>query len=277
MDTSRRVERRGAAGAAGAAARAAGRGRDDLCDALWSLLSIAADLCWHAFGHPLPPFPRHAPPALLRALQRVHTEEFSARLCGKAGAGAGAAAVGCVRSQGDAADVARVYAPYVEATYKGAPAGECPERVGDAAVVFGDYEQVELWSPCFYVAKDDALKRFVVAVRGTKNFNDIVTDVLGDAVPFGGVDGAVAHRGFVKASKGILEKIRPVLKSQLANAPGYGVTLCGHSLGAAYASGPSTFSSVSHCVSYLAGANLCILCPPPLRFLLAGVRRYFSR
>lgn len=239
MDASRRPESRGAVGAAarkdsrgavGKVAHKAGRGSEELCNALRSLLSIAADLCWNAFGHPLPPFPHHAPSTLLRALQRVHTEEFSTRLYETVGAGS--AGADSKRAHRDAVDVVRLYAPYVGATYDGAPAGQCPESVGNARVVFGDYEPVELWSPCFYVAKDEELKRFVVAVRGTANFNDVVTDILGDTVPFGDVDGAVAHRGFVKASKGILNKIRPVLKSQLASSPGYSVTVCGHSLGA---------------------------------------------
>lgn len=185
----------------------------------------------NAFGHPLPPFPRHAPSTLLRALQRLHTHQFSARLLDTADAVASSAESVC--SPRDAADISRVYLPYVAASYDGAAGGCCPESVGDSPVIFGDYDGLALWSPCFYVARDDELKRFVVAVRGTKSFNDVVTDILADTVPFGNVDGGVAHRGFLKASVGILEKIRPLLRSQLAACPGYSVTICGHSLGAA--------------------------------------------
>lgn len=51
-------------------------------------------------------------------------------------------------------------------------------------------------------------------------------------MPFGDVEGAIAHRGFAKASSVILARLRPVLLEGLAANTGYRVVIAGHSLGA---------------------------------------------
>lgn len=135
----------------------------ELANAFRMLCSVGADLMRNTFGHPVPPLPRHKPATLLSAVKRLHTVQYAEGVRRTAD---GVAATGCV-SRTSTLDLAIAYLPYVTAVYKKV----CPAKVGDADVIFSLYDVKGLWSPFFFVARDDASERFIVAIRGTKSLS----------------------------------------------------------------------------------------------------------
>ncbi len=67
----------------------------------------------------------------------------------------------------------------------------------------------------------------MVAVKGTSSPGDVVTDLL--LAPHPLPNGGVAHGGVHAASRFVLERAGPILRTLLRD---YDVTLVGHSLGA---------------------------------------------
>ena len=84
--------------------------------------------------------------------------------------------------------------------------------------------------PCFCLVGCPERKRAVLAVRGTKEVCDLVTDAHAQSVRF---CGGWAHAGMARAARWLRSELRLVL-GHLA-AAGYDVILTGHSLGAGVA------------------------------------------
>ncbi|CAO1625880.1 unnamed protein product [Sympodiomycopsis kandeliae] len=101
------------------------------------------------------------------------------------------------------------------------------------------------YQPTFYVARDHVRKMIVVAVRGTQSFSDIIADLdmrterfpLPDSVE----DAAqlTCHAGILRAAQGLIKAdstLFTTVSRALSEHEGFGLTLVGHSLGAAIAS-----------------------------------------
>ena len=92
-----------------------------------------------------------------------------------------------------------------------------------------------------FIASDSS--SIVVAFRGTKSFEDVITDLRFKAVPIGpGLP--LAHDGFVKAIDAVYTSIEEKLKPHLSGKKQLFIT--GHSLGAALASLLSYRLSLDH-------------------------------
>ena len=86
--------------------------------------------------------------------------------------------------------------------------------------------------PKFMLLLDHDLKSVVLVIRGTFSFNDIVMDVVCEEVEF---QEGFAHKGFLDGSKVVLDKCHETLETAVSSFPGYGVVVCGHSMGGATA------------------------------------------
>jgi sn1-specific diacylglycerol lipase len=108
----------------------------------------------------------------------------------------------------------------------------------DAEVVYSIWRD-EVFETPFYVAADHTKRAIVIAIRGSKSFNDALTDLCVDAVPVDvhGLSDCWAHKGMYHAAmyvKATLEADK-VLDTWLDRYPGYRVLTVGHSLGAGVA------------------------------------------
>lgn len=101
------------------------------------------------------------------------------------------------------------------------------------------------YQPTFYVARDHVRKMIVVAVRGTQSFSDIIADLDMRTEKFplpDNVDEAAqltCHAGVLRAAQGLLKaesSLFSTVSKALEEHEDFGLTLVGHSLGAAIAS-----------------------------------------
>ena len=90
--------------------------------------------------------------------------------------------------------------------------------------------------PAFFLVLDERKKRIVLAIRGTQDSRDVVTDMLAVAAPFtcNGVPGSV-HQGFKAASDIIFANVFGHIQTLKEQHPDYPVRVIGHSLGGAVA------------------------------------------
>ncbi len=86
----------------------------------------------------------------------------------------------------------------------------------------------------YFAVLDRAQKRIVVAIRGSTNFSDWVTNSKSTTQVIS--RGVGAHSGFYESSKNMLGNISDVLAASLLKNPGFDLMFTGHSLGAAIAS-----------------------------------------
>ena len=68
----------------------------------------------------------------------------------------------------------------------------------------------------------------VLVIRGTFSIKDVVMDVVCEDAEF--LDG-FAHSGFLAGSRMVLSKCSSVLEKALCDNFGYGLVVCGHSMG----------------------------------------------
>ena len=100
--------------------------------------------------------------------------------------------------------------------------------------IVGDWDDMTLKNaPAYYVAIDHDQEAIVVALRGTKVKQDILTDLAAQYVKWR--DG-YAHRGFVAALNRLEPMILPVVEALKEKYPKYKVRVTGHSMGAAVSS-----------------------------------------
>jgi hypothetical protein len=98
-------------------------------------------------------------------------------------------------------------------------------------ILIADWETLQ-FSPASYVAIDRNEKLVVLAIRGTFNGTDLVTDACSTSVPF---LGGFAHSGVVMSAWQIISTRLPQMTRACYENPDFKVLLTGHSMGAAVA------------------------------------------
>ena len=92
------------------------------------------------------------------------------------------------------------------------------------------------------ISKDPKNKTALIGVKGTSNFEDLLVDMCGAAVPYeldapfvkDGPTSIRAHDGILLSSKKLTEDLQPLIENLLL-PQGYKIQIAGHSLGAAAA------------------------------------------
>ncbi|KAL0958315.1 hypothetical protein HGRIS_000460 [Hohenbuehelia grisea] len=94
-----------------------------------------------------------------------------------------------------------------------------------------------------FIARDDARKEIIVALRGSESITDALVDISILPVPLvsEGVDFSLfplftVHKGFLTAYNSVAKDVLDTVKSQLVAHPAYSLVASGHSLGGALAS-----------------------------------------
>lgn len=96
-------------------------------------------------------------------------------------------------------------------------------------------EHAGLYKPSHLVARDRERKAVIVALRGTANILDSITNLTCSTVPMPG--GGAAHEGMLAAAKELAAgPVGETVGQQLRANPGFGLWVVGHSLGAGVAS-----------------------------------------
>ena len=83
-----------------------------------------------------------------------------------------------------------------------------------------------------FVAVNHSTSAIVLALRGTASVSDAIHDVVAYAEPF---CGGSAHAGMARMARNVWAAAGPAVVEQLASHEGYGLVICGHSLGAGVA------------------------------------------
>ena len=86
--------------------------------------------------------------------------------------------------------------------------------------------------PKFMVLLDHSQSSVVLIVRGTFSFKDVLMDVVCEDAEF--LDG-FAHKGFIDASRSVMDKCSKVIEKALIENFGYQLVVCGHSMGGSVA------------------------------------------
>ena len=104
-------------------------------------------------------------------------------------------------------------------------------NVSPEDILVADWETLQ-FSPASYVAVDRNEKLVVLAIRGTANGSDFITDACSTSVPF---LGGFAHSGVVMSAWQIISTRLPQMTRACYENPDFKVLLTGHSMGAAVA------------------------------------------
>jgi hypothetical protein len=95
----------------------------------------------------------------------------------------------------------------------------------------------EIGKPFFFLAVDHLSRSIVIAIRGSSNVSDGLTDALGLLVSFIPDDPqARAHSGFVTAARNVINNVMNDLTEYSQQYPFYPIKVVGHSYGAATSS-----------------------------------------
>jgi hypothetical protein len=137
----------------------------------------------------------------------------------------------------------RIYAEWSAAAYcnsqsaPGSPircGGSCPTLEGDVATIVQPLKG-GLTGIAGYVGVDHARQEIVLAVRGSNNILNWLTNIRFGFKSCDLVAGCQAHDGFVDAWNEIYPQAKSAVGSALAANPGYRLIISGHSLGGAVA------------------------------------------
>jgi len=114
------------------------------------------------------------------------------------------------------------------------------------------------FSPGHVLVIDHSTRSVVLAIRGTFNTKDTLTDLVGSYSPF---KGGQAHTGILKATKTKAEYLIPLVMKTMKDYKGYELVLTGHSLGAGVAALLATmindeYNIPMHCYAF---APPCVL------------------
>lgn len=93
----------------------------------------------------------------------------------------------------------------------------------------------EVNSQPFFMFFDHAHKEIVVAVRGTVQLADVLTDLACNAIPFGEDSTQLAHEGMLMSARAMLPAIEAELEHAVTLQPTFKIVVTGHSLGAGVA------------------------------------------
>jgi pimeloyl-ACP methyl ester carboxylesterase len=117
-----------------------------------------------------------------------------------------------------------------------------------------------IYHPLLFILRDPSTKSIVVVIRGTLSFSDILCDLAATPTTHGS---GHMHSAFLAAAKMLVLENAPFmvnLQKALAENPGFGILITGHSLGAALASAlalllPPLFAGVpAHAVAFASPA-----------------------
>ncbi|BFZ59240.1 hypothetical protein YB2330_000246 [Saitoella coloradoensis] len=103
-----------------------------------------------------------------------------------------------------------------------------PQAVIESSYTPGGAGEGIVW----FISADESARNVVLTCRGTLGLGDLIADLTADYLPYETSGGkGWAHKGMVHAaerlSTGVLRSLSEALKAR----PGYGLVLCGHSLG----------------------------------------------
>lgn len=82
--------------------------------------------------------------------------------------------------------------------------------------------------PGHFLCVDHLSKSVVLAIRGSSNFRDALTDMVGAYEPY---QGGLVHRGMLHCTFSLWKRIEADLFRTLETFPYYRFVVCGHSLG----------------------------------------------
>lgn len=130
-----------------------------------------------------------------------------------------------------------------------------------AADIIVESQQESIFRPGYKIILDHEMKDVVLTIRGTMNPHDVITDLTCQHTPCdrdiigtntnespcgdvfnlfnqgsGVADLHFAHEGFLRSAAELSGLLEPEVSRLLSGHPGYGLLLCGHSLGAGVAS-----------------------------------------
>lgn len=87
-----------------------------------------------------------------------------------------------------------------------------------------------------YIAVNHKQKQVILAIKGTSTFNDVLTDIIGKAIPHTVGDSSIrCHEGMYTAARMIMDDSFHMIENFFL-PQGYKLVVCGHSLGAGVSS-----------------------------------------
>jgi hypothetical protein len=97
----------------------------------------------------------------------------------------------------------------------------------------------QMYKPAYAVMVDDATSTVVVAIRGTANIRDALTDLVCEPrqmthgeLPVGAVNAKYVHDGMWRAATRLAKDLAPTVWKELEERPNHKLMVIGHSLGA---------------------------------------------
>lgn len=87
--------------------------------------------------------------------------------------------------------------------------------------------------PEYFIAVDDCKKQVILAIRGTFEIEDAITDLCAHTVPlpYMDIEGCQTHNGVYVQTMALYETCKEILIKQINQNKGYGLVITGHSLG----------------------------------------------
>lgn len=105
--------------------------------------------------------------------------------------------------------------------------------IPEESFIKGQWDKLELCAaPAWYCVIDHTRKEIILALRGTKEKNEIFIDLAAQFVKWGS---GYVHNGFLKSLKKLEPLVKPTVFEQLNFYPNYEIKIVGHSMGAAVA------------------------------------------
>ncbi|CAL1266173.1 unnamed protein product [Larinioides sclopetarius] len=108
----------------------------------------------------------------------------------------------------------------------------------ESDIVFASFKN-GIHEPAFYVAVNHARKYIVIAIRGTRSFSDLITDIDAETLyfPSEGKHKFKCHRGALRSALYLQNKLKElnILERAFLENPTYSLALTGHSLGGSIA------------------------------------------
>ncbi|GIX66533.1 diacylglycerol lipase-beta [Caerostris extrusa] len=108
----------------------------------------------------------------------------------------------------------------------------------ESDIIYASFKN-NIHEPAFYIAIDHAKKYVVIAIRGTRSFSDLITDINAETLyfPSESKDKFKCHRGALRSALFVQNKIKDlnILERAFTENPTYTLALTGHSLGGSIA------------------------------------------
>ncbi|OHT07044.1 lipase containing protein [Tritrichomonas foetus] len=172
----------------------------------------------------------------------------------------------CINSQlnNDEMKLAKICSELCYYSYKLKKLGRWPEVIGDPVYVSRVSAVAKI---PFYISNSEKLNTIFITCRGSYCFNDIITDITGNALDFE-ADGETykIHQGIYQTASYIFYQSQPVIKKLNDNFPDRKIIITGHSLGASVAS--ATTEMYYQSMPELNVRCICFAPPPSVDYML---------